>query len=214
MIRPLPTRPEVQIMRRCRLLIRPAFAASLIVLALLTSACGGARPPPEDVGEILRGAVNNARSAANVRVRGEIRSTGPIFSWEGVVVGAAEQYRIAAMGMVIDARRIDGLAWGRLPNQPWISVPSDGSFDLGVLLRGQVDTSAAIDGGQQVELRFADVDVLRALSHVPSTGRATVTVTIQDDLVTAVDIRLANGISAHEDLWDYGAALTVEPVDS
>ena len=203
--------------RGCRLLIRPALAASLVPLALLTSACGAVRPAPlEDGAAVLRRAVDNARSAASVRVRGDIRATHSIVGWEGIVVGTDEQYRVAAMGMVIDARRIDGLVWGRPVDrsQPWVSVPSDGSFDLGVLLRGHVDSFTTVDDAQRIELRFAGVDVLHALSHVPSTGPTTATVTIQSGFVTEVDLRLPSEVSARVELWDYGAPLTVEPVDA
>ena len=204
-------------MRGGRHLIRPAIVASLVALALLTSACGAVRPVSlEDDAAVLRHAVDNARSAASVRVHGDIRSTDSIVGWEGVVVGTDEQYRVAAMGMVIDARRIDGVVWGRPVDrsQPWISVPSDGSFDLGVLLRGHVDSFTTVDDTQRIELSFAGVDVLHDLSHVPSTGPTTATVTIQSGFVTEVDLRLPNDVSARIELWDYGAPLTVEPVDS
>ena len=203
--------------RGCRLLMRPVLAASLVPLALLTSACVAVQPAPvEDAPAILRRAVDNARSAANVRVRGDIRSTHSIVGWEGVVVGTDEQYRVAAMGMVIDARRIDGIVWGRPVDrsQPWVSVPSDRSFDLGVLLRGHVDSFTTVDDGQRIELRFAGVDVLHALSHVPSAGPTTATVTIHSGFVTELDLRLSNDVSARIELWDYGAPLTIEPVDS
>ncbi len=118
------------------------------------------------------------------------------------------------MGMQLDERRIDGIAWGRPVDgsQPWISVPSDGYFDLGALLRGEVTSSTGTDGHAVVQLHFTD-DVLRALAHIPSVGPTDATVSIESGLISESDLQLHGGLRAHIELGDYAKPLTVEPVE-
>ena len=63
-----------------------------------------------------------------------------------------------------------------------------------------------------VTLRFEDANVLGALAHFRSEGSTTAVITPRGDAIERITLRLENGVSANIAYWDYGAALTVEPV--
>ena len=68
------------------------------------------------------------------------------------------------------------------------------------------------DGRWVVELAYKDVDVLQALTHIPSAGPSAVEVTVDDQEIATVVVRLGNGVTARLAYADFGADLTVEPV--
>lgn len=126
--------------------------------------------------------------------------------------GAAEHYQVAGMGSLIDERRIDGIVWARPldGSRPWISARSSEAIDLGVLRNGQISSSTTTDHGQVIELGFTNHDVLRALSHIPSTGPTTATVTIAAGFVASIDLQFRGATSAHIELSDYGLPLAID----
>jgi hypothetical protein len=147
-------------------------------------------------------------------MRSRLGREAPLVSRAGVIVGDDEQFQVNAMGILIDERRIDGVAWGRPSDgsRPWISVPSDGSFDLTVLLDGEITSSRLAQDHRVLELQFTDQDVLRALTHIPSVGPTAATVRIQSGYITDIELRLDGGTIAWIELWDYGARLAVERI--
>jgi hypothetical protein len=147
-------------------------------------------------------------------MRSRLGREASLVSRDGVIVGDDEQFQVNAMGMLIDERRIDGVAWGRPSDgsRPWISVPSDGSFDLTVLLDGKIASSRVARDHGVLELRFTDQDVLRALTHIPSVGPTAATLRIQSGYITDIELRLDGGTMAWIELWDYGARLAVERI--
>ena len=191
-----------------------ALAGLLVIVLAVAGACGAESGAHGGSAiRVLQRAVDKAHSAKSFQVRGAL---GTAVLWEGRVVGNDEQYCRWAMGMLIDERRIAGVAWGRPVDrsQPWTSVASDGSFDLGVLLEGDVTASTMTEDHTVVRLHFTGDDVLRALSHIPSTGPTDATVTIQAGLITDIDLQQFPGATpAHIELWDYATPLVVEPID-
>jgi hypothetical protein len=196
-----------------------AVGASLLalisVLAVVAGACGTPPAATGEASEMLQAAVENTRSAHSFRVRGRLGAGATALRWEGIVVRGDEQYRMAAMGTTLDVRRIDGVAWARPidGSRPWNGVPSDGSFDVGVLLHGDLTVARTIGDHRLVQIRFEGEDVLRSLSHIPSTGPTQASVMIRSGFVAETELRLQDGASARVELWDFGAPLVVEPVD-
>jgi hypothetical protein len=191
----------------------PGRAARVIGCALLLGACTSPLRGATDAGwSPLRAAIDNAHAAGRFRMRSRLGGDAPAVSRDGVIVGDDEQFLVNAMGILIDERRIDGVAWGRPSDgsRPWISVPSDGSFDLTVLLDGEVTSSRVAQGHRVLELQFTGEDVLRALTHIPSVGPTAATVRIQSGYITDIELRLEGGMMAWLELWDYGAPLAVE----
>ena len=91
-------------------------------------------------------------------------------------------------------------------------MPSDGSFDLAVLLDGEVRSCHVTPDHRVLQLQFTEQDVLRALTHIPSVGPTEATVSIEYGFITDIELRLDGGMTAWIELWDYGAPLVVEPV--
>jgi hypothetical protein len=162
----------------------------------------------------LRRAVATGDGLRTYRVDGELRQNGDSLKWRGVVVGRDEAYISDINGLLIESRRIGGVSWGRKvgSSEPWIQAPSDGSINMGVLLEGTDVHSQRQGDDWLVTLRFAGIDVLGALSHIPSTGPSDVGVTIRGDLITHVSVILRANAMAELSLSDYGAALVIEPV--
>ena len=148
-------------------------------------------------------------------MRGGLTSGPAVVAWDGVVVGADEQYLVNAMGSLLDERRIGGVTWARPTDQsrPWISVPSTEAFDLSVLLDGTVVSEMRSDDRLLIEVHFSGRDALRALTHIPSVGPTEVTVTVTLGVITAVDLHLQDGAAAHLELSDYGEALVIDPIN-
>jgi hypothetical protein len=70
--------------------------------------------------------------------------------------------------------------------------------------------SAEHDGHDWVvTLHFDDVDVLAALTHIPSTGPTTARVTVSGGFVTDIILRLHRDADAHMWFWDHGAHVVV-----
>jgi hypothetical protein len=135
----------------------------------------------------------------------------PFVTWEGFVVDTDEQYRINAHGLLMESRRVDGAHWARRLDgeRPWAQVPSDEPINLRILLRGD-EMSAEHDGHDWVvTLHFDDVDVLAALTHIPSTGPTTARVTVSGGFVTDIILRLHRDADAHMWFWDHGAHVVV-----
>jgi len=224
-VQPLPAAEPaagLQEFRRARedplLVRRRAGARSFLLLPLLAlGAVGCGSVAVDESGTALdqfRRAVELASDSGSFRVRGEVRTSVPIVAWEGVVVGSDEELRTQASGMVIESRRIGGRSWGRRldPTGPWAEVPYDGPMDLGVLLRGRPGQVEHTDDSWLITLEFADTDVLRALTHVPSVGPTTAHVTLVDGVLSEVTLELAGHISARVELWDYGVRLSIAPI--
>jgi len=192
------------------------LAVTLVVVATLGACSTPAAETDADTVDDLAEAVEQTRSAYSFRVRGYLGAAAAGMRWEGAVVGTDEQYEIAAMGMMLDVRRIDGVAWSQPldRSQAWISARSDESFDLGVLVRGQVTASHVVDGQGHVEVHFLHDDVLKAFSHVPSVGATEATVRIESGYVSDVDLRLGGGAIARLHLWDFGAPLVIGALDA
>ena len=145
------------------------------------------------------------------RLRGVLTSHGSALTWEGFVAGGNEQYVTHAMGLVIESRRIDGVSWvHRLDeDDPWIQAPADRPLDLDVLLQGR-DVQSRRDGDEwRITLRYTGVDVLAALTHIPSVGPATAEVVVALDVISDVSLRLNGDAQARLHFTDYGATLTV-----
>jgi hypothetical protein len=161
-------------------------------------------------------AVDAALASGSYRIRGVVEIDGPVISWEGIVVGRDEQYLIETNGLRMDSRRVDGVHWARRldPDGPWTTVPPDGPMDLAALLQGSDVRSQALDDGWLISLRFHDLDILEALTHVPSAGPTDAEVTLTDGTISQVALDLAGGARAAIALWDYGATLAVTPVAS
>jgi hypothetical protein len=161
-------------------------------------------------------AVELTESSNTYRVRGVLAGSSPVVEWKGIVVGADEQYLVRTAGLLIDSRRIDGVHWARRlePVEPWSTAPSGTPIDLAVLLQGS-EVHAEHRGGQWlITLRFDGVDVLAALAHIRSTGPITADVALEDDAIAQVALHLSGNTTADLSFSDYGAALTVDPVDA
>ena len=196
--------------------LRVLLRALPMAIALVVGGCGASvDATPQDVRTQLQRAISSADGAGSYRVRGELTSGPAVVAWDGVVVGADEQYLVNAMGSLLDERRIGGVARARPTDQsrPWISVPSTEAFDLSVLLDGTVVSEMRSDDRLLIEVHFSGRDALRALTHIPSVGPTEVTVTVTLGVITAVDLHLQDGAAAHLELSDYGEALVIDPIN-
>jgi hypothetical protein len=189
----------------------------LFMVAACTPGCAPAASDelPPRPRELIETAVTYARQRGSFRVRGELRTTVPAMVWEGVVVGTDEQAKTRTAGLVIESRRVGGRSWGRRADGDgsWMEVAYDGPIDLGVLLQGDSRRIDRQDDGWSITLDFHGVDILRALTHVPSTGATTATVTLHDDTIAQVTLELPGAVTARLDIWDYGGPVAVEPVE-
>jgi hypothetical protein len=195
--------------KRCR-------AASLVAaLALVVASCAStASVDVADPGlDRLGRAIARAHESGTFRLRGILTSHGSALTWEGFVAGRNEQYVTHALGLVIESRRVDGVSWAHRLDQAddWMQAPSDGALDLDVLLRGH-DVRSRRDGEVwRITLEYTDVDVLVALTHIPSVGPTSAEVTVAPELISDVSLRLNGGAAARLHFTDYGASLTVSP---
>jgi hypothetical protein len=189
-----------------------------VLLVSAISACGStaAGPTDRDAIEELRHAVARSRAAGSFRVRGEVSGLGPALAWEEVVVGNDEQGTTIAAGLTIESRRLGGRTWGRRVDrlEPWTEVAYDGALDLSVLVQGRPEHVERHGLDWSITERFDGIDVLRALSHVPSTGTTMADVVVHDGLISHVTLHLAGEITADLTFWDYGTRATVEPIDA
>jgi hypothetical protein len=180
-------------------------------------ACGptGAVTSAQAGAQRLERAVVGAEVDRTYRVKGTVTFGVPLLSWDGIVVGNDEQYILHTVGRVIDSRRIAGRNWWRPPgsSEPWKLAPADTPLDVAVLLRGEVVAARHEDDRWALTLHFHGVDVLAALTHVPSAGPTTAEVILVDDRITAVTLRLSAFGRAELSFWDHGASLTIEPVE-
>jgi hypothetical protein len=184
-------------------------------LALVASACAstGSVEVADPGLERLGRAIARAHDSETFRLRGILTSHRSAVMWEGFVAGRNEQYVTHALGLVIESRRIDGVTWAHRLDEPdgWTQAPPDAPLDLDVLLRGH-DVHSYRDGNAwRITLNYTDVDVLVALTHIPSVGPITAEVTVAPDLISEVSLGLNGGAHARLHLTDYGASLTVSP---
>jgi hypothetical protein len=189
----------------------------LVLMAFVASGCASAASDEDEgvaVMQRVRNAVAHAQEGGTYRVRGQLDANGASLAWEGFVAGGDEQYVMTSAGLHFESRRLADIGWGRRlnPTGPWTSFPYDGPIDLAVLLRGTPDGVDHGDDRYTVTLQFVDVDVLRALTHAPSTGPTRAEVSLSGDAIRSITLHLAGGATARLELWDHGAALTVEPV--
>jgi hypothetical protein len=189
----------------------------LALAAIVVTGCDTAASD-EDHGvgamERVRDAVAHAQESGTYRVRGQLVANGAFLAWEGIVAGADEQYVMTTGGLRFESRRVADTGWRRRLDrpEPWKTFPYDGPIDLTVLLRGTPDGVEQADGRFTVTLQFVDVDVLRALTHAPSTGPTTAEVSLSGNAIRGITLHLAGGASAQLELWDHGAPLAVDPV--
>lgn len=186
----------------------------LFVIAAL-AACGTvSRRTSTDTGmRRLTQAVQHATEAHTFRVRGALVVGGPLVQWQGIVNGEDEQDLIRANRLLIESRRVDHTSWARRLDspEPWQQVPYDSPLDLTVLTLGTIE-SVEHDRVWTFTLTFEDVDVLAAMTHIPSVGPTTAEVTVEGDALTAVALHLGGHADAEISLSDFGAPLTIEPV--
>jgi hypothetical protein len=184
-------------------------------LVAIATACGSAPGHTStDAGlRRLTQAVRVATDARSFRVTGTLRVGGPVVQWKGIVDGQDEQYLIRANGLLIESRRVDHVSWSRRLDapEPWQRVPYDAPLDLTVLTQGTVER-VAHDGVWTITLRFDDVDVLAAMTHIPSVGPITAEVTVDEEVLSTVTLHLRGEADAEIALTDFGLPLTVEPV--
>ena len=187
----------------------------LVATVALAPACGSSSPrtSTDAAQEQLAQAVRHATEARTFRVKGALRMGLPIVQWEGVVNGDDEQYLIRTSGLLIESRRIDHISWARRldPPESWQQVPYDAPIDLTVLTRGTIE-SVEHDQVWTIALRFENVDVLAAMTHIPSVGPTTAEVTVERDMLTNVALHLGGHADAEILLSEFGAPLGVEPV--
>jgi hypothetical protein len=189
--------------------------AGVLVATLIVAACSStASVQVADSGlDRLGRAITQARRSGTFRLRGVLTSHGSTVTWEGFVAGRNEQYVTHALGLVIESRRVDGTTWGRRLDQQdsWAQAPPDDPLDLDVLLRGR-DVHSRRDGGSwRITLNYTDVDVLVALTHIPSVGPSTAEVVVAAEVISDISLQLGDGARAGLHFTDYGAALTVTP---
>ena len=202
----------------CRGILQRAGPWALAVVLLFSgSACGPTIDvEAQDTGlQRIQRAVDFAEASHSYRVHGLLGVSTPAVEWNGFVVGDDEQYVIRTAGLLIDSRRIGGVVWARRlePVDPWISAPATAPIDPGVLLRGVQQTAEHQGGRSRIGLHFDQVDVLAALTHIPSVGPTTVLVTLEDDVLVEVALQLGGNAHADISFSDYGASLTIDPLD-
>jgi hypothetical protein len=189
--------------------------AGVLGAALIVAACSSpASVQVADSGlDRLGRAITQAHRSGTFRLRGVLTSHGSTVAWDGFVAGRNEQYVTHALGLVIESRRVDGTTWGRRLDQEdsWAQAPADAPLDLEVLLRGH-DVHSRRDGGDwRITLSYTDVDVLVALTHIPSVGPSTAEVVVAAEVISDISLQLGGGARARLHFADYGAALTVTP---
>jgi hypothetical protein len=114
--------------------------------------------------------------------------------------------------MLIESRRINGASWaGRLDTaEPLMKVPSDHPIGLTALLLGtEVHTEHSGDE-RRITLRFDGIDVLAALTHIPSTGPSTAVVRLRGGAIAEITLQL-RGADARISFSSYGEDLSIEP---
>ena len=184
-------------------------------LLLLGAACGSTAADdvrPTGLQRIER-AIDFARQSRTYRLNGAVMVPGPLATWDGIVVDGDEQYTIHTYGMLIESRRINGASWARRLDtaEPWMKVPSDHPIDLTALLLGS-DVHAEHSGDDwRSTLRFDGVDVLAALTHIPSTGPSTAVVSLRGGAIAEVTLQL-RGANARISFSSYGEALSIGPI--
>jgi hypothetical protein len=187
------------------------------VLLISGSACGSTVDvEARDTGpQRIQRAVEFAEASHSYRVHGVLGASNPALEWTGFVVGADEQYIIRTAGLLIDSRRIGGVVWARRlePVEPWMSAPATAPMDPSVLLRGVQQNAVHRGGHSQINLHFDQVDVLAALAHIPSTGPTDAVVTLEDGVLAEVALHLGGNAHADISFSDYGAKLSVDPLD-
>jgi hypothetical protein len=209
--------PPARDQRRRQNVLVTALLASLAVVPPAASLAGGPAGPVTSAqagAQRLERAVVGAEVDRTYRVKGTVTFGVPLLSWDGIVVGGDEQYILHTLGRVIDSRRIGGRNWWRPlgSSEPWKLAPADTPLDLAVLLRGEVVAARHKGDRWALTLHFHDVDVLAALTHVPSAGPTTAEVTLVDDRITAVTLRLSAFGGAELSFRDHGASLSIDPV--
>lgn len=187
--------------------------AGVLVAALVVAACSqSASVEVADPGlDRLGRAITQAHRSRTFRLQGVLTDHGSTVAWEGFVAGRNEQYVTHALGLVIESRRVDGTTWGRRLDQQdgWVQAPPDAPLDLDVLLRGHDVHSHRDGGGWTIRLSYTDIDVLGALTHIPSVGPSTADVVVAADVISDISLQLDGGARARLHFADYGAALTV-----
>jgi hypothetical protein len=202
--------------------MRPATGRVLVVARCIVAiccicsaaeACGSRRSEVRSGLTHIARAVERAHVAGSYRVRGRFGIDGPLLSWDGFVAGRDEQYVINTHGMLIESRRTKGANWARRVDavEQWMRVPTDEPFDLAVLLRGREERVERDADGLVVTLRFDEIDVLAALTHIPSVGPTTARVTLRDGVIAAVVLELDGGARADITFREYGVEAAVKP---
>jgi hypothetical protein len=191
------------------------LAVTVAVAVGSTGGCGSQRAAPSAASgfEQLRRALVRAEEAGSFRVEGTVTVGAPLVRWQGVVSGTTEQDFTWAAGLTIESQRADGQGWVRRTDisDDWRRFPYDGPVDLGVLLHGHVE-DVQHDDTWSVTVSFHDVDVLKAMTHIPSIGDTEVTVTLGNGELVRADLDV--GGHAHAELLfsDYGVGLALDPV--
>jgi hypothetical protein len=136
----------------------------------------------------LADAVQMATAAGSFHMRGAFGAGAPLVQWTAVVFGSDELRTTLTGGMLIESRRLDGQLWARRIDQPepWARIPADDPLDLTKLLAGEIHRVDRDDDSCVITLQYDDVDVLGALTHIPSTGPTSAEVTIVDDQLVGV----------------------------
>jgi hypothetical protein len=183
----------------------------------MVSACGSTVDvEAHDTGlQRIQRAVEFAETSHSYRVHGLLGTSSPAVDWKGFVVGADEQYIIRAAGLLIDSRRIGGVVWARRlePVEPWLSAQATAPIDPSVLLLGVQQDAEHRGGRSRISLHFDHVDVLAALAHIPSAGPTTAQVTLEEGVLVEVVLQLGGNAHADISFSDYGATLSIDPLD-
>jgi hypothetical protein len=162
--------------------------SAVLVMATAWS-CGGTGNG--DAHDRLADAVRAATDAELIRMRGTFGASGPLVQWTAVLTGSEERTTTRIGAILIESRRSDGHLWARRIDQPepWSEFPADNPLDITALLAGVIDHVEHHDDATWViTLHYDDIDVLAALTHVPSTGPTTAKVTIDDNRLKAVTV--------------------------
>ena len=186
----------------------------LVATAMLIAACGRTDASAKRAAvRRLERAVATAKRTTSYRVRGRL---GSRMSWEGFVVDGDEQYVVDVAGLRTESRRIGGRTYGRrveTADESWVEAPNQAELELSVLQRGEVMSVDAVKDHMTLTLQFEAVDVLAALTHIPSVGATRAVVEMEGDVIQRVALQFADGTTASLDYWDYGVALQIQPLD-